>query len=706
MFAFLGKLKIRLNIRNRLILGFAVITLMLAVAVAITVWKINSIETITGRIVELRMPTSAASSNMVRNIYASLASLRGYMLTGKDGFKQERVGVWADIAKQRQEMDRLSATWTNPDNVKKWAEFKTVLDEFALAQQRVEDIAHTPDEHPATKILVEDAAPRAAIIVQAITRMIDAEAALPATPERKALLGMMADVRGTMGLSLANIRAFLLTGDAKFAEKFKGLWAKNEKRFADLSNNAQLLSAEQQADFDKLSAARGEFAPLPTKMFAIRGSEKWNMANYLLVTEAAPRAGKLLTTLSGARQAAGTRAGGMVDNQKQLLTEDAEVMAEDISMLTTVEWLLLAIGLTLSIAITYLTARAIVNPVKSMTEAMTKLAEGDLTVEVPATDRKDEIGDMAKAMQVFKDNMIKSEELQEQERKDQEAQAKRAERIEELTRDFDKGVSEALGTVSSASTEMQSTAQTMSSTAEETNRQATAVAAASEQASANVQTVSTAAEELSSSLEEVGRQVAQSAEIARNAVDEAQQADGTVQGLAEAAQKISEVVELINDIASQTNLLALNATIEAARAGDAGKGFAVVASEVKSLANQTAKATDEIGAQIGAMQGATSEAVGAIQGIGTTIGKINEIATTIASAVEEQSAATGEIARNTQQAAQGTQEVSSNIAGVTKAAGETGQASDQVLESAGQLAKQAEGLRETVDAFLAQIRAA
>lgn len=278
--------------------------------------------------------------------------------------------------------------------------------------------------------------------------------------------------------------------------------------------------------------------------------------------------------------------------------------------------------------------------------------------------------------------------------------------MQKLADDFEGMVRGVVRTVSSAATEMQAAAQSMTGTAASASQQAIAVAAASEEASTNVQTVATAGEELSSSISEIGRQVGQSSRITQEAVQQAGRTNAQIKSLAEAANSIGDVVKLINDIAGQTNLLALNATIEAARAGEAGKGFAVVAAEVKSLANQTAKATEEISAKIAEMQSATGDSVQAIQVITETIGHINEIATAVAAAIEEQGAATQEIARNVQQAAKGTQEVSSNIAGVNQAASDTGAAAAQVLSSAGEMSKQSELLREKVDSFIATIRAA
>jgi methyl-accepting chemotaxis protein len=354
-----------------------------------------------------------------------------------------------------------------------------------------------------------------------------------------------------------------------------------------------------------------------------------------------------------------------------------------------------------------LLGRSIVNPITAMTMAMRKISEGDTSTSIPALERGDEVGAMAQSVKIFKDNMIEANRLRgEQDNLKAQADTERKSLLVRMADEFEGGVRASLDSLSGAASNMQATSKSMSSTASEASHQATSVAAVAEQASANVQTVAAATEELSSSVSEIGRQVTQSTEIAGQAVAEANRTNVTVQGLSAAAQKIGDVVKLISDIASQTNLLALNATIEAARAGEAGRGFAVVANEVKSLASQTAKATDEISAQVGAMQGATTEAVQAIEGIGRTIGAINDITSAISLAVEQQGSATQEIARNVQEAAIGTGQVSSNIAAVNHAAEKTGSASNEVLASADQLSKQAVNLRADVDRFLGNIRAA
>ncbi len=393
------------------------------------------------------------------------------------------------------------------------------------------------------------------------------------------------------------------------------------------------------------------------------------------------------------------------------IAEEKRIEQETESLIASTESLILmiAIGsLVLGIVLAWLIGRAISKPVVGLCAGMRELAEGNFGVVLPGLGRGDEVGDMAQAVETFK---VKAEQKARDEaeakmKQDQIAAQQRKADMIKLADSFESAVGEIVDTVSSASTELEASASTLTATAERAQELTTMVAAASEEASTNVQSVASATEELSSSVNEISRQVQESARMANEAVDQARKTNDRVGELSKAAARIGDVVELINTIAGQTNLLALNATIEAARAGEAGRGFAVVASEVKALAEQTAKATGEIGQQITGIQAATQESVGAIKEISGTIEKLSEISATIASAVEEQGAATQEISRNVQQAAQGTQQVSANITDVQRGASETGSASSQVLSAAQSLSGDSNRLKLEVGKFLNTVRAA
>ena len=351
-------------------------------------------------------------------------------------------------------------------------------------------------------------------------------------------------------------------------------------------------------------------------------------------------------------------------------------------------------------------ARGLARRLRRITAAMAALSGGDMEVEVAAANDRDEIGEMARALQVFKDNMIEARRLETGQRGEQVRKEQRQQHVEQSVHEFNRAVSASLQALADAATELRGASETVSSTALETNLQAIAVSSASEQATGNVRTVAAASQELSASIEEIARQVTHASEMAGRSVGEAQRTDGSVRELVDAATRIGESVQLINNIASQTNLLALNATIEAARAGEAGRGFSVVASEVKSLASQTAKATQEITGQITAIQTATNNVVEAIKGIGGTIGQVNEISVSIASAIEQQGAATQEIVRHTEEVANGTAEVSTNIGGVSRGIAATETAATRVLAATEELNKQTASLRAEVDHFLVDIQAA
>ena len=393
--------------------------------------------------------------------------------------------------------------------------------------------------------------------------------------------------------------------------------------------------------------------------------------------------------------------------QKDAKTSKEEVMddTEQANRINLIMAIVVVMSLIASVVFSFL---GVARPMTRLNGALGEMAGGNLDVEIPGAARGDEIGDLAKTVTVIRENAEQKarEETEAKLKQDQVAAQRRKAEMIKLADDFEGAVGKIVETVSSASTELEASAGTLTATAERAQELTTMVAAASEEASTNVQSVASSTEEMASSITEIGRQVQESARMANEAVDQARTTNDRVSELSKAAARIGAVVELINTIAEQTNLLALNATIEAARAGDAGRGFAVVASEVKALAEQTSKATGEIGQQITGIQAATQESVGAIQAISTTIEKLSEISSTIAAAVEEQGAATQEISRNVQQAARGTQQVSANITDVQRGAGETGTASTQVLSSAQSLSQDSNRLKLEVGKFLDSVRAA
>jgi methyl-accepting chemotaxis protein len=505
-------------------------------------------------------------------------------------------------------------------------------------------------------------------------------------------------MREVSGFERANIAGAIASGTAIPADKLAFnagtraqvdiLWAMLKNLMADTTTDPLIKKAAANADDLYFKA----FRKLADDMKKAGEEGKYPVTANDYVAATNPQIDSLLAVMHAAAAASETRT----------VTVQAEAFR---GMITSV--VLLVVGIAFAAAAVLVVLGRVTRPVMSLSGSMRRIADGDTAAAVPYLGREDEMGLMASSVEVFRKAAIQMESMRaEQLQAVQRADAEKKASMVALANSFEASVKGVVQGVSAAASQMQASANVMTRSTDETNQQSGVVAAAATQASANVQTVAAAAEELSASIADIGRQVMQSAKIAERAAEQAGKTDELVQGLADTAQKIGDVLQLINAIAGQTNLLALNATIEAARAGEAGKGFAVVASEVKSLAAQTAKATEEIAAQVNAIQSSTGEAVTAIKGIAGTITEVNTIAAAIATGIEQQGLATGEIARNIQQAALGTSEVSSNIVGVKDAVVETGRVSKDVLSASSALSQQAEQLRDEVDRFLGSVRAA
>ncbi len=674
-----GLPNLNLKLRGQILAGFALVILVAGVIAAQGIWGLRDLERSFDTYAELG-DDAALVSHLRGDIVETMLTVRTWLRTEDEAAKQEVIDLEHKVEEQIAEAQQVI---TDPERAQKVDEIDAAMQRFHAGFDEVVELVDRRNE--LVRARMDGIGPEIRQHLTEISEGAYADADFASASEA---------ALANQHLLLARLYAakFLLNNEPADAERVGAEFEALSARLDTLSDETVEAGIQNPARLALLGEAQDL---IPKYQEAFAGARDAIFERNDLIQNVIVADGRIVESGADAIQAS-------VSGDEQALQKATHATTD------TTQTLMLAVavgGLALGALAAWLIGGKISQGVRRITDAMSRLAQGERDTEVPGRGRADEIGEMAEALEVFKTTAKQQLELAEQQKVAAEEDAKEAERVRAETERFRAEVSEKLDTLGAASTELESTAGELSTAAKQTSQQTETVAGASDQASANTQTVAASTEELSTSIADVTQQIEKTAGVADRADTQAREAMSNVQEVQAGADAVTKVVELIKDIAEQTNLLALNATIEAARAGEAGKGFAVVANEVKNLATQTTKATEEVGQQIEQMRQSVGRAVPAMEQVAGIVREMNEIAGVVASTATEQAAATDEITRNVQQAAEGAQEVAGNVGGLRAGAQSTSAGAEQVLATAGDVARQATELRTAIDRYVAQVAA-